>query len=83
MIPGRAFLILWCGFLVAIAFAQPFGHQQFLRLIMGSDYSRFVKNVVEEAGELVGYMLTLIGTIETVWECRRERKFSLREKQKR
>jgi hypothetical protein len=83
MMSGRAFPILWCGFLVAVSFAQPFGHQEFLRLIIGIDYNRFVKNVIEEGGELVGYMLILIGTMEAVLECRRERKLASRENGKR
>jgi hypothetical protein len=76
LMSARAFPILWCGFMVAVPFAQPLGHQQFLRLILGGDYNRFVKNVIEESGELVGYLLILIGTIELVWEWRRERKVS-------
>ena len=61
-------------------FSQPFGHQEFLRLIIGIDYNRFVKNVIEEGGELVGYMLILIGTMEAVLECRRERRLASCEK---
>ena len=62
----HAFSLLWCGFIVAVPFAQLVGREAFLQLLMGDDYIRSYKRVIEELGELMGYLLILIGSIEAV-----------------
>jgi len=62
----RAFSLLWCGFIVTVPFAQLVGHGDFLKLLMGNDYVRDFKRVIEELGELLGYLLILIGSFEAV-----------------
>lgn len=62
----RSFGILWAGFVVAVVFAQLVGHASFLKALMGDDYIRDYKRVIEELGELFGYALLLIGSLETV-----------------
>lgn len=62
----RAFSLLWCGFIVAVPFAQLVGHGGFLRLLMGDDYNHYYKRFIEELGELAGYLLIFIGCIEAV-----------------
>ncbi|EIC28384.1 hypothetical protein Metal_0534 [Methylomicrobium album BG8] len=60
-----AFSVLWGGFIVAMPVAQLFGHGPFLQELMGDDYQRFYKCVIEESGEFVGYLMLLAGSIET------------------
>jgi hypothetical protein len=63
---SRAFSLLWCGFIVTVPFTQLIGHGDFLQSLMGNDYVRDYKRVIEELGELLGYMLILIGSFEAV-----------------
>lgn len=65
-VTGRGFALLWVGLVVAILFAQLVGHGQFLRTLLGEDYTRDYKRVIEEIGELFGYLLVLIGSIESL-----------------
>ena len=60
----RSFGIFWCGFVVAVPVAQLVGHGDFLQEVMGDDYVPHYKRVIEELGELVGYMRLLIGAAE-------------------
>lgn len=69
----RSFPLLWAGFVVAIPFAQLVGHDELLRLVMGDDYTRDYKRVIEETTELLGYTLILIGSIEFLWQAKRDR----------
>ncbi len=62
----RSFGLLWAGFVVAVVFAQLVGHGSFLKALMGQDYIRDYKRVIEELGELFGYALLLIGSVEAV-----------------
>ena len=61
---SNGFLLLWAGFIVAIPFAQLVGNSAFLQAIMSDDYSRDYRRIIEEIGELMGYGLILIGSIE-------------------
>ena len=67
---SRAFALLWAGFMVAFPFAQLVGHGAFMQAIMGDDYSRDYKRMIEEIGELMGYGLLLIGSFELILETR-------------
>lgn len=60
-----AFVVLWAGFIVAVPIAQLFGHGAFLESLMGDNYIRTYKRVLEECGELVGYLLLVAGSIES------------------
>ena len=64
-----AFPLLWAGFIIAIPFAQLVGNGDFLRALV-EDYSRDYKRVIEEVGELMGYLLMLLGSIEAVIQSR-------------
>ncbi|HUF40669.1 MAG TPA: hypothetical protein VMR20_01835, partial [Verrucomicrobiae bacterium] len=50
---SRAFAIVWAGFLVAVPFGQLIGHGAFLQLVMGDDYNRDYKRVIEEILEVM------------------------------
>ena len=62
----RFFSLLWCGFIVAVPIAQLVGNGKFLQLLMGDDYVRDYKRVIEELLELFGYLLILIGSLEAI-----------------
>lgn len=62
----KSFSLLWCGFILAVPFAQLIGHGKFLQSLMGEDYVRNYKRVIEELLELLGYILIFIGSVETV-----------------
>jgi len=61
-----AFAVLWAGFVVAVPVAQLLGHGPFLESLMGDDYNRCYKLVIEESGELVGYIILVAGSFESV-----------------
>ncbi|MBS3809139.1 MAG: hypothetical protein KGY38_03155 [Desulfobacterales bacterium] len=61
-----AFVVLWAGFIVAVPIAQLLGHAAFLESLMGENYMRAYKRVIEESGELLGYLLLLEGSIESL-----------------
>ncbi len=70
---GRSFGVLWAGAIVAVPFAQLVGHSDFLEAIMGDDYDRSYKRVIEETGEFAGYLIIALGIFETVLDVRRRR----------
>ncbi len=62
----RAFAIFWAGFIMAVPVSQLIGHGEFLQLMMGDEYTRDYKRVIEESGEFVGYFLILVASIESL-----------------
>lgn len=60
------FGVLWAGFVVIALIAQLVGNGHFLELVMGDDYHRDYKRVTEEITELFGYLIFLLGAVETV-----------------
>jgi len=66
----RGLPLLWAGFVVAVPFGQLVGHGELLEALMGDDYTRDYKRVIEETTELVGYALIVVGTIELLWQER-------------
>jgi hypothetical protein len=68
----RSFTLLWCGFIIAVPYSQLVGHGKFLELLMGNDYMRDYKRVIEELGEFLGYLFIMIGSIEAVLQRKEE-----------
>ncbi len=62
----RSFAFLFCGVLVALPFAQLVGNGHFLETLMGSLYNNDYKRVIEELGELFGYMFFFMGSLEAL-----------------
>ena len=58
--------VLLSGILVTFVFSRLFGRRSFWEAVMGDNYVRVVKNIVEEGTELMGYALILIAAIELV-----------------
>jgi hypothetical protein len=69
-ISSRAFAMLWAGFVVTIPIAQLLGHGIFLQLVMGDDYVRHYKRVIEESVELVGYFMLFVGSVESMMQMK-------------
>jgi len=63
-------VVLWAGFLIAVPLGQLVGHGDFLQTLMGDDYLRDYKRVLEETFEVMGYILMLAGTVEAAVELR-------------
>jgi hypothetical protein len=68
----RSFGLMWAGFICAVPVAQLVGHGPFLEAALGDDFRRSHKRLIEEIGELLGYILILIGSIEWTIKVNRE-----------
>lgn len=68
----HSIVILWAGFIVAVPIGQLLGHGDFLQVLMGDNYDRSYKRVIEETLELMGYILVFAGTVEAALELRAE-----------
>ena len=66
---SRGFALLWMGAVIVGAFAQIVGSEAFLEALVGSDFERDYRRVVEETGELFGCGVLLIGSVETALEA--------------
>jgi len=72
---SHALDIVWAGFLIAVPVAQLLGDGLFLESILGDDYNRSYKRVIEESGETIGYFLLLVGSAEFIF-LMKEARFS-------
>lgn len=61
------------GLVVILAFSRIMGRGSFWTYVMGENYMRVVKNIVEEGTETLGYTLILISAIELILICRKRR----------
>ena len=75
LVATNGFLLLWAGFIIAIPFAQLVGNTAFLQAVMADDYSRDYRRIIEELGELMGYGIILIGSIEVTINRRSQERF--------
>jgi len=70
LLRSAGFPMMWCGALTVILVAQLIGHGPTMEEILGDAFRRLGKRFIEEALEMVGYMLLFFGAIElavTVW----------------
>lgn len=65
----RAFGLIWAGTAIVVVLAQLLGTSDLLQAMMGEDYVRHYKRVIEESCELLGYAVLLCGTIEYGFCC--------------
>lgn len=61
------------GVVTVLGFSRVMGRGSFWVSVMGDNYIRVVKNIVEEGIETLGYTLILISAIELVLVCRKYR----------
>ena len=71
LIRSAPFGFLWSGFLAVVVLAQLVGHAELLKLVMGSDFKKGYKQIIEESLELFGYYLIWFGTLEALLAARR------------
>jgi hypothetical protein len=65
------FGILWVGLTMVAVFAQVIASTPFLEALMGEKYERGFSRAIEECSETFGYVLILIGAVETLLYTRR------------
>jgi len=58
------FIVGWAGFMMVAVIARLIGHGPFLEAFMGELYHVDYKRAIEESGELVGYAILLIASLE-------------------
>ena len=59
----RSFIFIFIGLLIVLAYSRLFGMAELWQAVMGDNFNRTVKNVVEEGSELWGYALVTWGTV--------------------
>ncbi|WP_413693215.1 hypothetical protein [Psychromonas sp. KJ10-2] len=62
------------GFITLVAFSRLMGRGSFWHSVMGEQYVRIVKNIVEEGTETLGYTLILLSAIELVISAYQKRR---------
>jgi hypothetical protein len=60
---SRQFTYLAIGLLLVLVFSRAFGTGQLWAEVMGEDYRRIYKSVIQEGIELLGYTLVLFGSL--------------------
>lgn len=63
-----SFLILCGASVVILPLSQLLGWKVCLKSLLGTDYSRSMKRLIEESIELLGYFILLLGSIEFILE---------------
>jgi hypothetical protein len=65
------FYLAFFGFVVIVVYAQVLGQKQLWQAVMGDRYQRPVKDMIEEATELFGYLVLTFAALEAVVHARR------------
>ena len=60
----RSFVFIFIGLLIVLIYSRLFGMGELWKAIMGDNFNRTVKNVVEEGSELWGYALVFWGAVK-------------------
>ena len=60
----RAFIFIFIGLLIVLVYSRLFGMGELWKAIMGDNFNRTVKNIVEEGSELWGYALVFWGSVK-------------------
>ena len=67
----RAFIFIFIGLLIVLVYSRLFGMGELWKAIMGDNFNRTVKNIVEEGSELWGYALVFWGSVKYWLESKR------------
>ena len=67
----RSFIFIFIGLLIVLAYSRLFGMGELWHAVMGENFNRTVKNVVEEGSELWGYALVFWGAVKYWLETKR------------
>ena len=68
---SRSFIFIFIGLLIVLAYSRLFGMGELWHAIMGDNYIRLVKNVVEEGTELWGYALVAWGALNYLFTSKK------------
>lgn len=68
---SRSFIFIFIGLLIVLAYSRLFGMGELWHAIMGDNYIRLVKNVVEEGSELWGYALVAWGALNYLFASKK------------
>ena len=60
----RSFVFIFIGILIVLIYSRLFGMGELWKAIMGDNFNRTVKNIVEEGSELWGYALVFWGAVK-------------------
>lgn len=70
-----AFHLMITAMVVIIPISECIGHRPFVTAIIGSDeYGRPIRRLIEESGELLGYLLILFAAIELIFNIKSRQK---------
>ena len=68
---SHSFIFIFIGLLIVLAYSRLFGMGELWHAIMGDNYIRLVKNVVEEGSELWGYALVTWGALNYLFASKK------------
>ncbi len=74
LLPSRSFGLLLAAFLWVIVASPLMGQQVVWESALGEAYERRIARIIEELGELVGYVVLLLASIEACFEARMVRR---------
>ena len=66
----RASVLMWGATMLAIPFGQMIGHGDFLESLLGDNYHRSMKRIVEESSETMGYLWILLASVDWTLDLR-------------
>ncbi len=69
---SRSFIFIFIGLLIVLAYSRLFGMGELWHAIMGDNFIRLVKNVVEEGSELWGYALITWGALNYLFTSKQQ-----------
>ncbi len=67
---SRYFITMSCGMALVLVYSRLIGMKLIWQIIMQDQFSYYVKNVIEESTELVGYAFILVATLQYAWLLR-------------
>ncbi|MGD9265112.1 MAG: hypothetical protein PVJ71_04965 [Lysobacterales bacterium] len=72
LVASKWFAYLAIGLLLVLVFSRAFGTGQLWSEVMGEDYRRIYKSVIQEGIELLGYVLVFFGALGTFLQERKK-----------
>ena len=70
----KYFVTMSCGMAIVLVYSRLIGTKIIWKMVMGDNFSYYVKNVIEEGTELIGYALILLATIQYAYALCHRRK---------
>lgn len=64
---NRYFITMSCGMALVLVYSRLIGMKLIWQLVMQENFSYYVKNVIEEGTELIGYAFIFVATLQYAW----------------